>query len=166
MSTKNCNVTRGAGLVDSLLSTIATWLDYDRDGYLDLYVSYPDPITGDRLYRNNGDGTFTDMARQAGLDLAPDQSATALGSGDFNDDGWPDLYLAIALQPNRLFLSNGQGGFQDATTDETALPGAGVGMAIGDIDNDGDLDFLITTPLSLFLNDGEGFLPITPLPPI
>jgi hypothetical protein len=61
-------------------------------------------------------------------------------AGDFNDDGWPDLYVGVSLAPNRLFLNDGQGGFRDATTDEIGDPGAAFGVAVGDIDNDGDLD--------------------------
>jgi len=61
-------------------------------------------------------------------------------AGDFNDDGWPDLYLSIFGAPNRLFLNNGQGGFEDATTKEIGDPGEAFGVAVGDIDNDGALD--------------------------
>ncbi|MEW6753114.1 MAG: FG-GAP-like repeat-containing protein [Candidatus Latescibacterota bacterium] len=143
------NVNRAAGLTDSLPTADAIWLDYDRDGHLDLYTGNSalngrDPTVRNKLYRNQGDGTFADVTAALGLDvqLHPDGGGSfgGMAAGDFNNDGWPDLYLGVYTARNRLFLSDAQGGFRDATTDEIGDEGAAFGVAVGDIDNDGDLD--------------------------
>lgn len=137
-----------AGLTEVLPSYDATWLDYDRDGHLDLYVAHgvgfpSDPTARDRLYHNRGDGTFEDLTQQAGLDLqfsADGGSFGGIATNDFDNDGWPDLYLGVYRFPNRLFLNDAQGHFRDATTPEIADPGEAGGVAVGDIDHDGDLE--------------------------
>ena len=147
------DVTLAAGLTDSLPSGDAIWFDYDRDGWLDLYVGHwrlneDAPDLHDSLYRNQGDGTFAEVTEAAGLkmNLYPPGTVQGGGSfggmatGDFNDDGWPDLYLGVFEAPNRLFLNEGQGHFIDATTGEIGDPGQAFGVAVGDTDNDGDLD--------------------------
>ena len=176
------DVTRKAGLTDSLFSSSAIWLDYNRDGYLDLYVGHGDflePVLN-KLHRNNGDGTFADVTEEAGLDipLHPFFGGATLGmvAGDFNDDGWPDLYLGVIFASNHLFLNDGQGGFQDAIAGDLSSPaGVPIGVAVGDIDNDGDLDIFqanvdrfsfITSPLpsrsAMLMNLGDGqFLDVT-----
>jgi len=159
-------------LSDSLKTDGAIWLDYDRDGFLDLYAtSYPTDENyvprASRLLRNIGDGTFADQTAAAGLDILvhPEWGggSGAMAAGDFNNDGWPDLYVAVHHYSNRLFLNDGQGGFQDVTSGEVGDEGEGFSIAIGDIDNDGDLDLVIglTEVRSgsehlLLLNDGEG----------
>ncbi len=175
-----------AGLIDSLPTDNALWFDYDRDGYLDLYLGNPcgtpEQSVTNLLYRNRGDGSFEDMTEQAGLRLQLGSTEEAGGcgggsnggmaAGDFNGDGWPDLYLAVFRAPNRLFLNDGQGHFRDATTKEIADPGEAFGVAVGDIDNDGDLDIFQTgggnddlnlpyrSPLLLNLGQGQ-FLDVT-----
>ena len=143
-----------------LFSGEAIWLDYDRDGHLDLYSSrfFGNPQRGNRLFRNNGAGLFVDRTEASGLDsLFHPQGGGSVGGmagGDFNNDGWPDLYIGNSAfpllgdatnLPNRLFLSDGQGGFVDATTSGIADEGNAFGLAVGDIDNDGDLDIFQTT---------------------
>ena len=139
----------GSDLTDSLWTGNALWLDYDRDGYLDLYVnsySWDDTyaLRANRLLRNNGDETFTDQTAVVGLDVLfhPERGGSWGGmvAGDFNDDGWPDIYAGVMDYANRLFLSDGQGGFRDATTGEIGDEGEAFTLTIGDIDNDGDLD--------------------------
>jgi hypothetical protein len=136
-------VTLAAGLTDSLPTDNAIWLDYDRNGYIDLYTGNQRNPKGNILYRNNGDGTFVDVTEGAGLKvtLRPEEGSNGgMAAGDFNDDGWPDLYMGVYESANRLFLNNGQGGFTDATTREIGDVGQAYGVAIGDIDNDGDLE--------------------------
>jgi len=139
------DVTVEAGLTDVQPTDNAIWLDYDRDGNIDLYTGdQGGPEIRNNLYRNTGDGTFTDVTVEAGLDvqLHPQGGGSngGMAAGDFNDDGWPDLYMGVYDAPNRLFLNNGQGGFQDATTSEIADEGEAFGVAVGDIDHNGTLD--------------------------
>ena len=143
------DVTEAAGLTEGLATDNAIWLDYDRDGYLDLYTGNLPFNMAQRnaLYRNNGDGAFTDETQAAGLDLDlnidgdPDLGTNGgMAAGDFDGDGWPDLYLGVFGSTNWLFLNNGNGSFRDATTSEIDDPGDARGVAVGDIDNDGDLD--------------------------
>jgi hypothetical protein len=174
-----------AGLTDALPTDNALWFDYDRDGYLDLYIGNPgcgtfaQPVFN-LLYRNRRDGTFEDATEGAGLMLqlgSTDPGGCGGGSnggmvaGDFNDAGWSDLYIAVFRSPNRLFF-NEQGRFRDATTKEIADPGEAFGTAVGDIDNDGDLDIFQTgggnddlklpyrSPLLLNIGQGQ-FLDVT-----
>jgi Tol biopolymer transport system component len=160
-----------AGLADQFATDNAIWLDYNRDGYLDLYMG--NPYAQNILYRNNRDGTFTDATEETGLDveLSPAGGSNGgIAAGDFNGDGWADLFVTVWDEPNRLFLSDGKGSFADATTDEIADPGQAYGVAVGDINNDGDLDLFhaafgfgdILYRSELFLNLGGGeFLDVT-----
>ena len=153
------DVTREANLDDATSSLASIWLDYDLDGDLDLCVSHLDlgPETDNNLYRNRGDGTFEDVTAAVGLDV-PMGGALGMAGADFNEDGWPDLYFALFLAPNRLFLSDGQGKFEDATSGEIAIEGNTWGLAVGDIDNDGHLD-IFQPNLSLTQPGEEDFLP-------
>ena len=166
-------VSHEAGLLDSLPTDLAIWLDYDHDGFLDLYTanqgwhSNPelyDPTPRNILYHNNGDGTFSKTTEEAGLEMQfhPDWGGSAGGglvSADFNDDGWVDLYVGSFGAPNHLFLNDGRGRFRDAPNSGVGDPGGSFGLAVGDIDNDGD----IPNSRSLkFLNLGGGeFLDVT-----
>jgi len=172
------DVALAAGLTDSLPSTGAVWLDYDRDGHLDLYIAHAvsikekavRPELRNRLHRNAGDGTFADVTARTGLDvqLHPEWGGSFWGmaANDFDGDGWPDLYVSVRRDRNRLFLSDGQGAFLDATTSELGgVPEENsLGVAVGDIDNDGDLDLFqavasdeirldADTPISLLAPD-------------
>jgi len=169
----------GSDLTDSLSTGNAIWLDYDRDGHLDLYVSsrYASAtyiLRANRLFRNQGDGTFADRTAAVGLDILVDPerggSSGGMVAGDFNDDGWPDLYAGVMKSSNRLFLNDGAGGFQDATSGDIADEGEAFSLAVGDIDNDLDLDIFQAAGglweegfrSLMLLNLGEGqFLDVT-----
>ncbi len=151
-----CDVAQEAGLNDEFPTDNAIWLDFDRDGWVDLYTGNlscgdNDPAVNNKLYRNNGDGTFADFTREAGLEVVFNDIEGGCGRGsnggmagaDFSGDGWPDLYVAVFEDVNRLFVNDGQGHFQDATTGEIADPGQAFQITVGDVDNDLDLDIFM-----------------------
>ena len=139
---------RGLAIVDA--SVVGAFCDYDRDGWLDVYLltSMLDATKGpkgqpDRLLRNNGDGTFTDVTAQAGISRE-DAAGHSATWWDFDADGWPDLYVANDYAaPDRLYRNNRDGTFVDVL--DRAVPHSpyySMGADFGDIDNDGRLDFL------------------------
>ena len=138
-------------------------IDYDRDGWPDIYFSnaptvamaIKDQPARGALYRNNRDGTFTDVTDKAGL--ATPCFAMGGAVGDYNNDGWPDLYLTC-LGGNKLFRNNGDGTF----TDVTKVAGVGdgrwsAGAAFGDYDGDGFVDLMVTNYVDFHLDDLPGF---------
>lgn len=118
----------------------ASWIDYDNDGSLDLFVlnMWSDSV----LYHNNRDGTFTDVAATAGLQKTTGEVSSWT---DYNNDGFMDLLVTGTKVKARLFQNNGDGTFKDATAKSglKSLKNAR-GVAWGDYDNDGFLDLLIT----------------------
>jgi enediyne biosynthesis protein E4 len=191
------DVTRKVGLYNEPVRWGAgcTFLDYDRDGNLDLFVcNYikldpaqttsgetatcqwkgipvmcgPRGLTGDTnvLFHNNGDGTFTDVSEKAGiLKPGPRYSITAV-SYDFDNDGWPDIYVAVDSQPSILFHNNHDGTFTDVAVmagcaySEDGHEQAGMGVAVGDYDCDGWFDIFKTNfaddTSNLYRNNGDG----------
>jgi hypothetical protein len=133
-------------------SVVGAFEDYDRDGYLDLFVltnildvnSSPDGEQS-HLYHNNGNGTFTEVTAKAGLSLVPGHGHSATWF-DYNGDGWPDLYIANDYgEPDHLYRNNGDGTFTDVIA--TAVPHTAwfsMGSDFGDINNDGMLDLFAT----------------------
>jgi len=167
------DITKHAGVGDSGFGTGCAWADYDRDGHLDLYVAnyvkfIHDPSLGQRtnlqnaaevpftlnpssykpqanmLYRNRGDGTFEEVAQKAGVD-DPEGRGLSAAWVDFNNDLWPDLYIANDISKNGIFLNNGDGSFSDIGGPSLAADYRGaMGIAIADLEGDGDSDMLIT----------------------
>lgn len=154
------DVTAAAGLAYPAYPTqTAAWADYDADGDLDLYVGNESEGTavytskdfleqiGDiypgQMFRNNGDGTFTDIARRAGVTNL--RYAKAVAWGDVDEDGDPDLYISN-IGPNRLYRNNGDGSFDDVAEEYGVSEPAGRSFPIWffDFDNDGRLDLLVT----------------------
>ena len=191
------DVTKQAGLLNVVprFGTGCTFVDYDLDGHLDLFVSnyvqfdfktVPKPSQnptcnfhgvpvncGPRgltpgyhsLYRNNGDGTFTDASKQAGISGFKDSYGLTVVAADFDNDGWPDIYVACDSTPSLLFLNNHDGTFrEEGMSRGLAVSGdgneqAGMGLGIGDYDLDGSLDVFKThfenDASGLFHNDGK-----------
>ncbi len=171
------DVTSQAGLPITNVSTYgASWGDYDNDGDLDLYeCNYIYVYTGNspyewhnHLYRNNGDGTFSDVTITAGVSDGISLSFQSVWS-DVNLDGWLDLYVINDLEhPNRLYMNTGTGIFIEQGSAYSADVGAMDAMTIaaGDYNNDGREDFFITNtsigPCALLRNDAIGFTNVAP----
>lgn len=137
--------------------------DFDNDGYLDLVFSDMDPCAGLRYFRNNGDGSFADQSAQAGF--SDQLSGLNIVQGDFNNDGWLDIYIPRGSwrTPLRhsLLRNNGDGTFTDVTAQAGlgAVATASQVAAWADFDNDGRLDLFVgneNAPSQLFHNNGDG----------
>jgi hypothetical protein len=173
-----------------------TFVDFNRDGFLDLFVSnyvrfsfetagLPGenpycrwkgiPVecgprglgTGKHsLYRNNGDGTFTDVSQEAGINQAGGTYGLTAVAADFDEDGWQDIYLASDSTPSLLFMNNRDGTFREegvlrgVAFSDDGMEQAGMGIAVGDVKLDGHLDLFKTHFLDdaniLYHNDGKG----------
>ena len=189
------DVTAKAGVGDPRWSAAAAAADYDLDGDLDLFVAnYLDydldhlPISGkfcsyrgipvacgprglkgagDSLYRNNGDGTFTDVSEQAGVSDKDGFYGLATAWGDYDNDGYPDLYVANDTTPNYLYHNNRNGTFTEVGArvgvaySEDGREQAGMGIGFEDYNNDGWLDIVVTNfsddTTTLYRNSGKGF---------
>ena len=185
------DVTKLAGLWGPReFSTSAAWLDFDRDGKLDLLVanyvewspqtdlfctldgthkSYCTPEsykgTSLRLWHNLGNGKFEDVTRQAGL-YDPTSKSLAIAIVDYNSDGWPDLVIANDTQPNKLYLNNRNGTFEERGVtagiafNEDGIARAGMGVDAADYDRSGVPSLIITNfanqMVSLYHNEGNG----------
>jgi len=195
------DVARRAGVAgDSVWSVGCAFLDYDSDGYLDLYAGnyvdysissffaslrpymgspaatlasdalfypHPDNFRGvsDRLYHNNGDGTFTDVTERAGA-FNPSGKAMGLVCGDYDDDGDVDIFVANDMTPDFLYRNRGDGTFEDAgLLSGVAYSGEGnlmssMGADFGDYDGDGRMDLAVThfqlEGAVLYHNEGNG----------
>jgi hypothetical protein len=146
------DVTAQAGLGADCCTTVASWGDYNNDGWLDLYLGrYLDPRATipttfyarngepNQLYRNNADGTFTNVTQEAGVGDIGLCLGTAFG--DYNNDGYPDLFISNDFGRKTLYRNNGDGTFNDVTIQAGTLAyGAGMSATIGDYDNDGLMD--------------------------
>lgn len=182
------NITRMSGTAMHLWSSSASFCDYDADGDLDLYIAnymqYSltnrkectrptgerdycgpasfEPVT-DRLFRNEGNGSFSDVTATTGIDVV---KAAGLGvvCQDFNDDGWPDFYVANDGYENHLWINEGGSKFSEEALiaglayNQAGRSEAGMGLTAGDVDGDGDDDLFVTHLLdetnTLYRNNG------------
>lgn len=151
------DATAAAGIGPSVWASMPVVADYDRDGFLDVFVvrmgdhEKTSPIpnweahngTPDSLYHNNGDGTFSEVAAAAGV---ADPSWGLAGAwADFDDDGWPDLYVGNEFGTGALYRNQHDGTFRDVTAAANARERSAVmGVAWGDYDNDGHLDLYLS----------------------
>jgi hypothetical protein len=165
------------------------FVDYNRDGHLDLFVSNyirfsfeHAPVPGENstcnwkgvpvncgprglptgrhsLYRNNGNGTFTDVTKQSGLAAATESYGMTVVTADFDEDGWPDIFVACDSTPSLLFMNNHDGTFREegvmrgVALSDDGMEQAGMGVGIGDYNLDGHLDLFKTH----FVGDTSGF---------
>jgi ASPIC and UnbV/FG-GAP-like repeat/Tetratricopeptide repeat len=159
------DITRAAGLMDPRGGWASLFFDYDRDGDLDLFVTRDGwrGVAPNSLYRNNGHGTFTDVAEQAGVAGNLDSFTACLA--DIDNDGWVDIYVANGVSeangaPNNLHRNNGDGTFTDiARLAGVANHGRSIGVACDDYNNDGWPDLLVINidgPNALYRNNGHG----------
>ena len=118
-------------------------LDYDRDGFEDLFVA--DGVRS-ILYRNDGQGRFTDVTEKAVLAKSATEgvAATGVAAADVDGDGFPDLFVTDAFGPARLFRNRGDGTFEETTASSgISVPGNARSAAFADVDGDGDLDLFV-----------------------
>jgi hypothetical protein len=185
------DVSAKAGIGPGSFGASCAWADVDRDGYLDLFVTnYVDaradnnvfcgaPATNARmychplnyaplesvLYHNNGNGTFTDVSAKAGI-AGHRGSGLGVVIGDYDDDGWPDIFVANDSMPNFLYHNEGRGIFKEVgllagiAVASDGNPRAGMGIDLADYDGDGRLDLFVTNheleAHTLFRNLGRG----------
>jgi hypothetical protein len=134
-------------MVETFGSGVA-WIDYDNDGFPDLYFVNGAPGTSNALYHNNRDGTFTDVTGKAGVaakNTGPDVFKTGVAVGDYDNDGWLDLYVS-AYGPNILYRNNGDGTFTDVTAKAAVAGGPtewSTSAGFFDFDRDGRLDLFV-----------------------
>jgi hypothetical protein len=184
------NVTTAAGVRGGDWSTGAVFVDYDRDGRLDLFVTnyvnftvdgrvrctdptgardYCNPRSykpvQDRLYRNVGSGRFSDVTIASGI-AKTTGNGMGVVTGDYNGDGWLDLYVANDATPNQLWINRRDGTFVDqgflsgSAVNAAGNPEGSMGIASGDVDRDGDEDLFVTNLVGethvLYTNTGSG----------
>ncbi|NNE07403.1 MAG: VCBS repeat-containing protein [Gemmatimonadetes bacterium] len=137
------DITALTGVAPDLSTFSIAFADFDRDGDLDLCLAHwRTPADSTHLYRNEGNGTFIDFDAAAGVsDMG--YSFTP-NFADWNDDGWPDLLVASDFGTSKVFENAGDGTFLDVTT-AVITDENGMGAAVADYDNDGDLDWFVSS---------------------
>lgn len=185
------DITKAAGIDNTLWSIAAVFLDYDMDGDLDIFVvnyliydlsmpvtyykgivgyGHPRSYSGtpDVLYRNNGDGTFTNVAEIAGLVNPSEGRGMAAVAFDYDNDRYPDIYVANDTSRNFLYHNNGDGTFTDVSLflgvgyDENGIAEGSMGVDSGDYNHDGLSDIIVAnsekaTLYKLHNSGGDGF---------
>lgn len=184
------DITSSSGTEDDRWSVPATFFDLDQDGDLDLFsgsyvdfrlTNHKDCFSGtglpdycsphsysavtDRLFRNNGDGTFDNVSASSGIRSVPSKALGVI-TGDFNDDGRTDLYVANDGEANQLWINKADGTFEDTAlfagcaVNYEGSPEASMGVDAADVDGDGDEDIFVThlrgETNTLYVNHGNG----------
>ncbi len=182
------DVTEKAGVAGGGWSVSAGFVDYDNDGRLDLFVTrYMEwdtkrgnycggqrhtycppgefPATTNLLYRNRGDGTFEDVSERSGISAKKGRSL-GVAFADYDDDGYPDIFVANDGMEQFLFHNNGNGTFTERALDagvglsDDGKPYAGMGVDFRDYDNDGRVDIIVTDlarqTYAVYHNEGGG----------
>jgi hypothetical protein len=137
-------------MVETFGSGVA-WIDFDKDGLVDLYFISGAPGSSNALYRNNGNGTFSDVTQTSGAGAVTKAYKTGVAVGDYDNDGDPDLYIT-AFGPNMLLRNNGDGTFSDVTAAAGVAGGArdwSTSTGFFDYDRDGDLDLYVANYLDV-----------------
>jgi hypothetical protein len=178
------DVTGQAGIAGNQCSVGAAWLDYDKDSHLDLYVGnyiefdpqynyyyapdgFPGPMAYDGqpdvLYHNNGDGTFEDVTQAMGV-YNKDGRAMGVGAGDYDNDGYTDIFVSNDHMVNYLYHNNGGKGFEDrgimsgVAFNQVGEATISMSVDFADYNNDGRLDLFVSDDVycSLYRNEGNG----------
>jgi hypothetical protein len=138
------DISSEAGIVlTSEISFCAVFFDYNNDGFQDIYVSNDKPTYRNRLYKNNGDNTFEDTSESSGAGIYINAMTTTIG--DYNSDGWFDIYVTNTPDGNQLLRNNGDGTFTDyARETGTNFDSVGWGAVFLDADNDSNLDLYVS----------------------
>ena len=139
------DITDSAGLsMSSHLSFCSIIFDYNKDGFQDIYISNDKPDNLNILYKNNGDGTFDDVSEYSGAGIGINAMTTTIG--DYNNDGWFDIYITNTPEGNELLRNNGDGTFTNvAEATATTFNSVGCGAVFLDADLDGLLDLYVSS---------------------
>ncbi|MGH1384718.1 FG-GAP-like repeat-containing protein [Kordia sp.] len=160
------NVSAAAGIDNgSHLSFCSAFFDYNNDGWQDIYMANDKVNTTNILYKNNGDGTFTDVSEESGTNLAIDAMSVTIA--DFDRDSWFDIYVTNGIPGNYLLRNNGDGTFTNiASGTGTMFESIAWGSVFLDAENDGDLDLYVSGSLdgavpmlmsaAFYTNNGNG----------
>lgn len=162
-------VDSGILLTFVMASVSATFADYDNDDDLDLFLTHWNTFSAadsELLWRNNGDGTFENVTVQAGLSPGgdggsfPSIQTLTHNLSDLDQDGDLDLLMAADFNTSQVFMNNGDGTFELTTDTDVITDDNGMGASVGDYDNDGDMDWFVTSIFGMTLlvegNDGTG----------
>jgi len=154
-----------AGLTtENNLSFCAVFFDYNKDGWQDIYIANDKYDTPNLLYKNNGNGTFLEVGEETGTNISIDAMSTTIG--DYNKDGWLDIYIANTINGNVFFKNNGDGTFTNVASENgTIFESVAWGSVFLDAENDTDLDLYVSgeldgetsfLPSAFYENDGMG----------